>query len=443
MGEQSPLLTRDAGSTIAQRPAVTIVAILAAVFLLGMGNALQATALALRGGLAGFSNQVIGLVMSAYFIGFAVGSLFSVRIIRQVGYVRTFAAFASLSSITALSHILIINPVAWIVLRAFHGLCLASMLVVVESWLNASTASYNRGRVLSVYSLVYLASMGAGQPLIAVFSPATFEIFAVTSILISACLVPITLAPVTGTPVVDRSEPHLWKTFLRSPLGGIGIVISGISAEAIWGLAPRFGQQMGFSEARIGTLMLTVSLGALAVQFPLGWLSDRWDRRVAILLAAGIGSAAAGLMAFLHGSGFLFFMLAFLFGAFCMPLYSLCMALINDELTPGQMVQAASALVIYYGVGSATGPYVASIFMSAVGPSGLFLFVSAVLMLFVIGASVRVRARPRPEAAHAEHYHPYPRTTFAAFELVRNVTRRRRGAAMRKKNRENSVPPRE
>ncbi|MFW5711028.1 MAG: MFS transporter [Spirochaetota bacterium] len=405
-----------------EHPRTTITAIMIAVFLLGSGAALQGTAVALRGGIEGFSNQMIGIIISAYFVGFIAGSLIVVNFIRFVGYVRTFSAFASLASTTALAHLIVIDPIAWIIFRMLHGLFIAGMLVIVESWLNSSTSTYNRGRILGLYSLVYLAAMGAGQPLIAVLPPASFELFAVTSILVSLSLVPLALAQVSGIPQVDRAPIRPIKTFAKSPMAGFGVILSGMSAEAMWGLAPLFGQNSGFSEAGIGYLMLSLSIGALASQWPLGWISDRSDRRITILAGAGISAAAAGGIALVGAAGIPLYVLTFLFGAFCMPLYSLSIALLNDQLTHSEMVHAASALVVFYGLGSAAGPYGAGVVMSLVGPNGLFLFIGMVLSAFVVLSLSRLLLVPFLPRRHQEHYHPYPRTTFAAFFLLRRRT---------------------
>ncbi len=414
------------GNSEAQSSRTTIVSIMSAVVLLGTSGALQGTVIALRGGLEGFSSPTIGLIMSSYFVGFILGSFLVVGFVREVGYVRTFAAFASIASATVLAHLLLITPVAWIVFRTLHGISISGMLVVVESWLNASTSSYNRGRVLSVYSLVYLASMGAGQPLISVFPPQSFEIFAVTSILMSLCLVPVTLAQVSGTPEVGRSSVRLWETFRRAPLATVGVFVSGMTGEALWGLAPRYGQQLEFSTGTIGVFMLTLSVGALALQWPLGWLSDHRDRRLSILLAAGVGAVAATGLALYRGGGVGLFGLAFLLGAFVMPLYSLSLAMVNDQLTPGEMVHAASALIVFYGVGSALGPYTASLAMSRLGPRGLFAFIGVILAVYTLFDLLRLQITPRLQARHRERYRAYPRTTFAAFTLLRRNSRRQR-----------------
>ncbi len=409
-----------------EHPRTTIVAIMIAVFLLGAGAALQGTAVALRGNIEGFSNHMIGIIISSYFVGFIAGSLMVVQFIRFVGYVRTFSAFASLASTTALAHLIVIDPIAWIIFRSLHGLFIAGMLVIVESWLNSSTSTYNRGRILGLYSLVYLAAMGAGQPLIGILPPSGFELFAVTSILVSLSLVPLALAQVSGIPQVDRTPIRLMKTFAKSPMAGFGVILSGMSAEAMWGLAPLFGQNSGFNEIGIGYLMLSLSLGALASQWPLGWISDRSDRRFTILIGAGISAAAAGGITLVGAAGMPLYVLTFLFGAFCMPLYSLSIALLNDQLTHSEMVHAASALVVFYGLGSAAGPYGASVCMSWLGPNGLFLFIGVVLGAFLILSLSRLLLVPFLPRRHQEHYHPYPRTTFAAFFLLRRRGVRKR-----------------
>lgn len=404
----------------------TIGAIMVSVVLLGASSALHSTVVALRAGILGFSDTTLGLIISAYFIGFIGGSFLVLGFVRSVGYVRSFAALAALAAATVLAHTVVLAPTAWIAFRALHGMALSGVLVVVESWLNGCSSAYNRGRVLSVYSLVYLAAMGAGQPLLAVFSASGFEIFAVTSMLMSLSLIPVSLVQVSGTPGVNREPVRPGRTFRKSPLAAIGVFVSGATAEALWGLAPRYAQRIELSEAAIGTFMLAISLGALALQWPLGWVSDRRDRRLAILTAAGVAAVAAALFA-AAPAGPQVFVLAFVLGAFVMPLYSLCIALINDELTPGEMVGAASALVFLYGVGSAVGPYVASVAMSVVGAGGLFAFLSIVLGLFFAFSLVRLQIVPRLPRRHGERYHWYPRTTFAAFGLLRK--RSARGSA--------------
>ncbi len=422
--DQSSKLENEV-STAAWRPVTTLTAIMISVFFMGMGTALQGSAVSLRAGIAGFPDAVIGFILSANYAGLVLGSLIGPGIIRKVGYVRSFAAFASMASISSIAHVLWINPFAWILFRFTTGLCLAVMLVVVESWLNASSTSYNRGRVLSIYSMMYLGSMGAGQPLLAVFSPASFELFGVTTVLISFCLVPVALMQVSGDAVGEYRPPRLIKTLKNAPLAGIGTMVAGVITGATWSLGPRYGQLLGLADGRVGLLMMLVALGTIVMQWPLGLISDRKDRRRAIFLSVAVAFGTALVMALTRVAGPTLFILMFFFGGFGMPLYSLCIALINDQLAPEHMIQAAGAILLYYGIGSALGPVLAGMSMAAVGPAGLFLFMAAVLGLYLLLVAVRLRLAPELRVRRSTAYRAYPRTTPAAFELIRRARPRR------------------
>ncbi|MEX2443961.1 MAG: MFS transporter [Alkalispirochaeta sp.] len=403
----------------------TIVAILISVFLMGAGMGVQGSAVSLRAGLEGFSNSLVGLIMSANYVGLIIGSMIAPTLIRNVGYVRAFAASASLGSASAISHLLLIDPIAWIVFRTATGFALSIMFVVAESWLNSSSTRANRGRLLSAYSVVYLVSMGAGQPLLAIFPPAGFEIFGATTVLISFCLIPVAIMRVTGEPSPDREPPRLIRTFMKSPLAGSGVIVAGIMAGATWSLTPLYGQQVGLEGGAIGMLMLLVSVGTMALQWPLGWISDKKSRRLAILWSVAVAAGAAALLAMFRPSGGVLYVLIFLYGGFGMPLYSLAVALANDQFEPHEMVQAAGAIVIYYGIGNVFGPVLGSQFMRWIGPAGLFLSMTLVLALFLAFVLVRISLIPALPK-RATRFRLYPRTSASAFQMLRKVRVRRK-----------------
>ena len=428
MGTTTPgqaAVTPSAGSDSAK---TTIVAILLSVFLMGSGMGVQGSAVSLRAGLEGFLDSTVGLIMSANYVGLIIGSLIAPIIVRNVGYVRSFAASASLGSASAIAHLLLIDPIAWMVFRALTGLALSVMFVVAESWLNSSSTNSNRGRLLTAYSVVYLVSMGAGQPLLALFPPASFEIFGATSVLISFCLLPVAVMRVTGEPSADREPPRLIQTFMKSPLAGSGVMVAGIMTGATWSLTPLYGQQVGLDDGAIGVLMLLVSVGTVVLQWPVGWMSDKKSRRLAILWSAGSSAVAAALIVIFRPTGTMLYVLIFLYGGFGMPLYSLSVALANDHFEPHEMVRAAGAIVIYYGIGSVIGPLVGSQFMRWFGPTGLFIsmtLVQALLFAFVLIRVPTIRALPKRTA----RFRLYPRTSPSAFQMLRKVRGRRKKPA--------------
>jgi MFS family permease len=381
----------------------------------------------MRAGLEGFGEQYIGIIMAGYYIGLIVGTFIASRVIRAVGYVRSFAAFASIASATAFAHVLVIDPVIWFLFRLNFGICLAVMEVVAESWLNASASNTNRGRILSLYSIVFLASMGLGQPLIGRFSPATFEIFGISTIIVSLCLIPVTLARVQDTHKIQRRPPQILKTFLRSPFAGIGVMLSGLLYGGGWSLVPRYAQQIGVSEKEIGIVMLLISLGTLTLQWPLGYISDKHSRRSAIFISSGVSFAVLLLIGVTQATVPLLYLLIFLFGGFGMPLYSLCISLVNDQLEPEEMVHAAGALLLFYGIGSSTGPILGGAIMARIGPPGLFYSMAVPLGIYLFFALIQgIRFFFLPEGVKKvrEHrrarYQPYPRTTTTIFSLLRN-----------------------
>lgn len=381
----------------------------------------------LRAGLEGFGEFMIGAINAGYYAGVLGGSFLALLVIRNVGYVRTFAGFASLASASSLAHALWINPVAWLVFRVIHGACLSVVLVVVESWLNASTAPNQRGRILSVYGIVYLAAMGFVQPLISVFPPTTFSIFGITSIMISICLMPITLARVSGEPRIGSIRIRILGIFRKSPMGSLGVIASGLVTGAHMSLAPRFGQGIGLPERQIGTFLLTFSLGTMAMQVPLGWISDRYDRRRALVISSLVGAVAAlGLSIARTGNVYLS-LVAFAFGGFAIPLYSLAVATVNDQILPEEMVETASALYVFYGVGSVAGPLFAAAGIQRIGFSALYLMIAATLGVYLLFGVLRIRLVPDFQIrGRTARYRTIPRTTLMAYSMLRRRGPRRR-----------------
>lgn len=396
----------------------TIITIFVSVFLLGSGSALQNSAIVLRAALEGYTDIMIGAISSSYFLGMLAGSFLAVLVIREVGYVRSFAAFASLASASALAHILIIDPLAWAILRFSHGVSFSVVLVVVESWLNVASPRAARGRILSAYSLVYLASMGVVQPLLGFFSPSSFEIFGITSILVSLCLLPITLVNVQGVVTLTEIRVRVWGVMRKSPMGTLGVIASGLVAGAHVSLAPRFAQDLGLPETSIGIFLLLFSLGTITMQWPLGMLSDASGRRSALLVSSGVGVPAALALSFSPGPGLWMTISAFLFGGFVMPLYSLALATVNDQLLPEDMVQSASALYVFYGIGSMTGPLIASAGMGRFGAPALYWTVAIILGTYAaFGVAWIHRVPGFLVRGRTEAYRPYPRTSVFALQL--------------------------
>ena len=372
----------------------SLVPLLATAGILIGGNGLQGTLIALRGSAEGFSPTIIGLIGAGYYLGFMVGCLRTPRLLQAIGHIRAFATMAALAAIAALTLVLVIDPVAWFLLRIVSGVCIASLFATVESWLNASVDNRSRARTLSIYRFVDLFSVTASQYLIALFGVAGFASFAVTAMLITLSLVPVSLA--------DRSNPEKPADFsfsLRavwhvSPLAVAGCITVGIANAAFRAIGPVYGEAIGLSVPEIASFMSAGIIGGVVLQYPLGMISDRIDRRFVLLIATG-GATLAGifLVAAARGDPYLNLIGIFLFGAFSMPLYSLSCAHANDHVRSGDFVQVAAGLLFFWSAGAVAGPLCAAILIQHFGASMLFTFTSIFHGGFFIFTLLRMRAR--------------------------------------------------
>ncbi|RVI42065.1 MFS transporter, partial [Sinorhizobium medicae] len=246
------------------------------------GNGLQGTFISLRALDEGFSTSLIGVVGAGYNIGFAIGCIYVTRILRAIGHIRTFSAMAAIASAAAISMVLIIDPWFWFLMRLVAGICFASLFATVESWLNASVTNANRGRTLSVYRLVDLGSVTAAQYAIPGIGIGGFELFAIISMALTLSLVPISFAD-RSSPVTPEAIRFDVKTLWNiSPLATIGCIVVGLTNAAFRSLGPIYAQEIGLSVTAIATFMSAGIIGGVVLQYPLGYYSDRIDRRLII-----------------------------------------------------------------------------------------------------------------------------------------------------------------
>ncbi|MEZ5893169.1 MAG: MFS transporter [Parvularculaceae bacterium] len=396
----------------------TLSALLLAAFLLIAGNGLQGTLIAVRGNLEGFALPLIGLTMSAYYVGFIAGCRIGPRIIKRVGHIRSFTAFASLASASALAYALVVEPAIWLVLRVTTGFAMASLYMIIESWLNETAVNETRGRTLAVYRMTDLTAGTIGQALIAAAAPEGFALFAIVSIIISLALVPVALTTSAEPKAVAGTKLDLAKLFHISPLAGAGCLAAGAANGAFWAVGAVYVQRLGYDVHAVAMFMTTVVVAGALVQWPIGLFSDRVDRRLAIILVALL-CAGAGLFLSMFGSksGEWLLFGAFVYGFTGMPIYGLSIAHANDRAEPGEYVTLAASLLLLYGVGAVIGPIVAPIAMNIFGPQALFDHVAIIYALLAAFGVFRVFLRPAAPKEKREAYVSFPRTSPAVFEI--------------------------
>ncbi len=375
---------------------VSLLILSVAMMMTGFG--MFSTFISLRMEIEGFSRQVIGYQTSAFYLGLVIGSLLCSKLINRVGHIRAFAVFCGASATAILMFPFFKVISVWILLRGILGFCLAGMYMVVESWLNSRTSTNNRGTVLSVYMMANNFAFAAGQLLLNFGDPASTEFFMLGAALYAMALIPVSLTQSSHPDPVESSGFKFSKLFRISPVAMSGCIANGLIIGAIIGLTPVFIKDLDYGISTITMFMSLYMLSGLVLQFPIGKLSDVYDRRIVILaVVITMGLAAVPLMIIEMPSEYLLYATAILLGATSQTLYPLCISYANDYLNPEELVKASGGMVLAYGLGAAIGPTFAAYLMESVSPNGLFYYIAAVVAVFIVIILYRIPKRSTPE----------------------------------------------
>ncbi|MFQ5775209.1 MAG: MFS transporter [Kiloniellaceae bacterium] len=380
-----------------------------------VSHGMLGTLLTLRAAGLGFGETVIGVVQSAYPVGAFIGCVAAPPLVAKVGHVRTFATLASVASAASLVHIVTFDPWSWGAMRVLFGFCFSGLYVVAESWLNGRASNENRASLLSIYFIIQTGGLALGQAFLSLSSPDGVLLLVVASILISLSLVPVLTSASASPPFVVPERISLGELFRLSPMGLSGALLNGVTQGALYVVLALYGRAIGLDAGAIGALIAASALGGMLLQFPLGHLSDRIDRRLVITGAAGLAVPVCLAMAVFGGSAgsvYLIYAGVALIGGLTLPIYSLCVAHTNDYLRSSQIVAASGTLVLVLNAGIVLGPTLGSYMIERVGPEGLFLMLAVVQGLTVITALFRLwRGRAPAEergaaVAFAQHATP-------------------------------------
>ncbi|MBV1896190.1 MAG: MFS transporter [Rhodobacteraceae bacterium] len=399
-------------------------ALLLGMGLLMVGNGLQGTLLGVRGQIEGFSTFEMSYIMSAYFIGFLGGSRLTPDLIRRVGHVRVFAALASFISAVMILYPVFTFPIAWWLGRLIIGFCFSGVYVTAESWLNNAADNDNRGKALSLYMIVQMVGIVSAQGVLLIGDPSGYETFVIASVLISVSFAPILLS-ISPTPAFETAKRmSLRQILVISPLGCVGMFLLGGVFSAQFGMTAVYGAEVGLSLPQISAFVALFYLGALLCQYPLGWLSDRMDRRRLILFVA-LGGGIGSVFGMAFGDDYSVLLVsAFVIGGLSNPLYSLLIAHTNDFLEYDDMAAASGGLVFISGLGAIAGPMITGWLMGtdSFGPSGLFLFMGMLLFSLAAYAAYRATQRATVPIDDTGPMAPmYPSATPVAVEFAQEI----------------------
>jgi MFS family permease len=365
-------------------------ALLLGMGLLMIGNGMQGTLLGIRGALEDFSTFQMSIVMSCYFVGFLGGSRMAPGMIRRVGHVRVFAALASLISAVMILYPTFPNIVMWSLGRILIGFCFSAVYVTAESWLNNAATNENRGQALSLYMIVQTLGIVISQALLLTADPSGYVLFVIPSVLVSLAITPILLS-ISPTPAFDTTKPMSLRELLGfSPLGCVGMFLMGGIFSAQFGMASVYGAEAGLSVAQISTFVATFFVGAVMLQYPIGWISDRMDRRALVVVVSAIGAAGSAVGMLLGHQFIMLLVSAFVVGGMANPLYSLLIAHTNDFLEHEDMAAASGGMIFINGLGAILGPVITGWMMgTSLGPGGFYLFTGIPFVILAFYAAYR------------------------------------------------------
>jgi MFS family permease len=393
-------------------------ALLLGLGLLMLGNGMQGTLLGIRGAIEDFSTFQMSIVMSCYFVGFLFGSRMAPEMIRRVGHVRVFAALGSMISAVLILYAAAPDWMVWAALRVLIGFSFSGVYITAESWLNNASTNETRGQALSLYLIVQMVGIIAAQLLLNVGDPSGYVLFVIPSVLVSLAFTPILLS-VSQAPAFESTKPMSFRRlYTASPLGCVGMFLLGGVFSAQFGMASVWGTQVGLSVADLTIFVSAIYAGGLVFQYPIGWLSDRMDRRKVVLWLSALGAVALMVPVFVDLPFALLVLVGALGGGVSNPLYSLLLAYVNDYLDGSDMAAASGGLLFINGLGAISGPVITGWLMGAVGPNGFFLFMAILFGALALYAAWRMTQRRTTAEATSTFTAVSPSASVVAVETA-------------------------
>ena len=358
-----------------------------------LANGLQGSLIGIRASLEGYSASASGIILTGYYAGFLLGALYIPQRIKNVGHVRTFAALASIASISILIHSLHISFIGWFLMRFISGICFVGLYTVAESWVNDLSDNEHRGQALSVYMIVSMAGSAFGQLFLNLADPETATLFMIVSVLISISLVPI-LMVVSKQPDFSVAKfftvKELYKT---SPLGVVTAIMTGLAHGTLWGIGSIYALKNGLSIEQVSVFMFTFVIGGAINQYIVGYLSDKYDRRTVIVIVAFLASIFAVLAVLIGSSYTALIITTFIFGGLTVPLYALAIAHTNDFLEKDEMIAASAGIQLAGVIGLTIGPVIGGLSIDLIGANGFWIYLFLIHALLGVFGLFRMQIR--------------------------------------------------
>ncbi len=395
-----------------------------------VSHGFQGNLLGIRANLENFNFIATGIMMSGYFVGYFLGANMIPNLVSKVGHIRVFAAFASMASLSSLVHALFVDPIVWTLARFLTGFSMIGILIIVESWLNDRATNKTRGKVLSLYMFFTFFAFTIGNLLLNISSPNSYEPFILISLLFSIALIPILLTKRKPPTFKKTSSIKIRELLKISPFGSFSMFCTGFIFAAMFTMLAVYAVTMNLTVFEISILLVGTTLAGAIFQWPIGSLSDKYDRRLVIIgccifssLFSVLSIAASGLsfdnliiekyiiLGYSNMDKTQLFIFIILLSGMTFPMFALNLALVNDYISKEKFVAAGAGLNMIFGLGAIAGPLICSVLMSFLGPNGFFIHLLIFLLAITIFGIYRVNKRV---------YEDNPESTFTP--LPREIT---------------------
>mgnify|MGYP002848771825 CR=1 FL=1 len=394
-------------------------------FVLIIAHGFQGNLLGVRSVIEEFSFLATGIMMSGYFVGYFAGANTVPKLVGKVGHIRVFAAFASMASLSILIHVVFVNPIVWTAARFITGFSLVGIFIVMESWLNDRANNRTRGQLLSIYMFITLIGISLGTLLLNFSSPEKYEPFILVSLLLSLALIPILLTKRKAPKFKKLGFIDIKGLYKTSPLSAVSMFCTGVIHSALFSLGAVYAALMNFTIFEISLLLFVITVCGGIFQWPIGYYSDKNDRRIVIIFCTLFAAFFCFLAIFSSGASIenmyiatnlglekiMFFIYVGLYAGMAIPLFTLNLAYVNDYIPKEKFVAAGGGMQIIFGMGAMTGPFLCSLLMNKFGNNGFF--VHLLIFHLIIGAFGLYRMTQRT-------YEDNPESTFTP--LPRNIT---------------------
>jgi len=400
-------------------------ALFAGYFILMVAHGFQGNLLGVRTVIEEFNFIATGSIMSGYFVGYFFGANTIPKLVGKVGHIRVFAAFASMASLSILIHAVFVNPVVWTLGRFITGFSIVAIFIVMESWLNDRANNRTRGQLLSIYMFITLIGLSVGTLLLNFSSPEKYEPFILISLLLSSALIPILLTKRKAPKFKKLGFIDIKGLYKTSPLATVSMFCTGIIHSALFSLGAVYAAAMNFTLFEISLLLFLVTVFGGIFQWPIGYYSDKSDRRIIIIFCTLFSALFCILAIFASGTSLqnmylatnvgidkiLFFLYVSLYAGMAIPLFTLNLAYVNDYIPKEKFVAAGGGMQIIFGMGAMAGPFICSLLMNKYGTNGFFVHLLSFHLIIGLFGLYRITKRS---------YEDNPESTFTP--LPRNIT---------------------